>query len=736
MGFRDNKEVPLAFVMPVETPRATSVERFFQWALYLLVLTGFLALMGTGKMDVPSQALVIPALLLRAYFLLVRKTVVLPERWTNILTLFYFAFYTLDYFYVSRSFLTATVHMVLFSLVVKIFSVRRDRDLLYLMVLAFLMVLSAAALTVDTMFLAAFALFILSAMAAFIGLEMRRSERQAMAAGTLPAEGRGFYRPLAWTAAAMGVLTMAGAALIFFLLPRLNNTGYLRNFGVQNAMLTGFSRDVQLGGIGQIQQSQAVVMHVQVLSGKLPDDPKWRGLALANFDGQRWWNGLEVPTVRGMNNSPLDLNLTAPGTFYSAAAPAAAPTLRYRVVMEPGSLNMFFLAPVPLKLNGDYRAVEVNPDGSVLSLRGGDADSGQPISVYSAEADAGNPEPLVLHSNARDYPPRIAMYLQLPRLDPRVRELARRVTASSTSNYERARTVESYLKNNYGYTLQLPGVNTPDQLAYFLFERKKGHCEYFATSMAIMLRTLAIPARVVNGFRGGEYNDVTGNYIIRESDAHSWVEVYFPEFGWMSFDPTPPGPSPAQGRWSRAALYLDAMEGLWREWVVNYDFSHQVRLSNQISAASFKVQSNFRASLRRRYQKLLDRAVAWQERIQRMSAAQVALSCAILGALLVLPFAFKGWRRFQRARLRRDPQRSPDSAASFWYIRMLKRLARSGIRKNIAQTPAEFTSSIADPEIRREVSTFTDHYERARFAGSIADAERLPELYEEMAAKK
>jgi protein-glutamine gamma-glutamyltransferase len=728
--------VPLAVITPAEAPRATSVERFFQWALYLLLLTGFVALMGTGKMDLPSLALVIPALLLRAYFLLMRKSVVLSERWTSILTVFYFVFFALDYFYISRSFLNATVHMVLFSLVIKIFSVRRDRDLLYLIVLSFLMVLSAAVLTVDTMFLVTFALFILAVMAAFIGLEMRRSERQAAAAGALPSEGRGFYRPLAGAAAAMGVLTMAGTALIFFMLPRLSNTGYLRNIGVQSAMLTGFSREVRLGGIGQIQQSQAVVMHIEVLSGKLPADPKWRGIALANFDGQRWWNALEVPVLRGVNNSPLDLNQASPGAFYSGGAPPAVPTLRYRVIMEPGVLNMFFLAPVPLKLNGDYRAVWVNRDGSVVNVRGDDADPGPSVSVYSAEADARDPEPLVLHSNARDYPPRIAMYLQLPRVDSRVRDLARRITASSTSNYARARAVESYLKSNYGYTLQLPGVKTPDQLAYFLFERKQGHCEYFASSMAIMLRTLNIPARVVNGFRGGEYNDVTGNYIVRESDAHSWVEVYFPEFGWVTFDPTPPSPAAVPGRWSRMALYVDAMEGLWREWIVNYDFSHQVRLSNQISTTSFSVQSRFRASLQRRYQKLLDRAAGWQRSMERMSPAQMALACVALGLLLALPFAPRTWRRFQRARLRRDPQRAPTSAASFWYVRMLKRLARSGIRKNIAQTPAEFTSSIADPEIRRDVSVFTDHYERARFAGSVADAERLPELYEEMAGKK
>ena len=159
---------------------------------------------------------------------------------------------------------------------------------------------------------------------------MLRSECKAMAEGIDPRQGRQFYRALSAVAVSLGALTLSGAALIFFLLPRINPGGYLRNFGVQSNIVTGFSREVRLGGIGRIQQSQAVVMHVQVLSGKLPQDPKWRGIALTNFDGYRWWNTMEVPTLRGVNNSPLDLNLAAPAAFYSGAAPAPSPAKSLR----------------------------------------------------------------------------------------------------------------------------------------------------------------------------------------------------------------------------------------------------------------------------------------------------------------------------------------------------------------------------------------------------------------------
>jgi transglutaminase-like putative cysteine protease len=544
-------------------------------------------------------------------------------------------------------------------------------------------------------------------------------------------------------ATTLGVFTLAGSAVFFFVLPRLNTVGYLRNRGVQSSLATGFSGDVRLGGIGRIQQSSAVVMHVQVLHGKLPADVKWRGIALANFDGQRWWNPAEVPEFHTVGEAPLDLASAAGRAFYSGSvAPPRLPTLRYRVVMEPLGLNVFFLAPVPLELKGDYPLVQTASDGSVFNVPGrvvaGGREGPPGIGVYTAEADARDPVPFVRGSNSRDYPPSVFdRYLQLPRVDRRIGDLARRVAGPAESNYDRARAIESYLKTSYGYTLELPGVNASDPLAYFLFERKRGHCEYFASSMTVMLRTLGIPARVANGFRGGEYNDLTGSYIVRERDAHSWVEAYFPEFGWVAFDPTPAGPAASsRAGWARLGLYLDAASEMWREWIINYDFSHQLRLSNEIANTTYNVQSAFRIWTWREYRRLVDRMAIAERRMQRMSTEEMALACILLALLLALPFVPKTWRTLRQARLRRNPLRAPKSAASFWYLRLLKRLARRGIRKAAAQTPVEFASSIADPRVRQDMVVFTRHYERARFAASVEDAEKLPELYAEMTGKK
>src|SRR5207302_173537 len=98
-------------------------------------------------------------------------------------------------------------------------------------------------------------------------------------------------------------------------------------------------------------------------------------------------------------------------------------------------------------------------------------------------------------------------------------------------------------------------------------------------SHCFQARILAIISSGVNGFRGGAFNDLNNSYILRSKDAHSWVEAYFPEYGWATFDPTPSSgatDSSQSGTWARLALYMDVLSETWREWVVNYDFTHQV----------------------------------------------------------------------------------------------------------------------------------------------------------------
>ena len=212
-------KVPQPGVIPI--PKA--IDYYFQLSLYLLVLTGFGTLASTGGLDLPSIVLVGSALALRGYILAERKHFVMPERWTAPLSAAYVLFFAADFLFLSRSFLTATVHLALFAVVVRMFTLRRDRDHVLLAILAFVMVLASAILTVDSVFLLFFAAFMLTAVAAFVLMEMQRSGRTANIQArhsTDPQEHRRLAFALARMAPALMAMILVGAAGVFFLLDR------------------------------------------------------------------------------------------------------------------------------------------------------------------------------------------------------------------------------------------------------------------------------------------------------------------------------------------------------------------------------------------------------------------------------------------------------------------------------------------------------------------------------------
>ncbi|HZP97001.1 MAG TPA: transglutaminaseTgpA domain-containing protein [Candidatus Limnocylindria bacterium] len=174
---------------------------------------------------------------------------------------------------------------------------------------------------------------------------------------------------------------------------------------------------------------------------------------------------------------------------------------------------------------------------SLRSVRSGDASQRYTVTSFVPVTDKA-----VLRKAATVYPEYIRQkYLQIPSTLPqRVRELAHKVTAGQPDPYDVAETIESYLRTTYHYA---PRVKAPppgrDPVDYFLFDLKEDFCEYFASSMTLMLREMGVPARVVEGYTTGTLDPVTGKYVVKELDAHAWVEAYFPAYGWIEFEPTP-----------------------------------------------------------------------------------------------------------------------------------------------------------------------------------------------------
>ena len=722
---------------PVGIGMARAIERYFNVALYLLVLTGFGALASTGGLDLPAVVLVGLALALRGFQLLTRREFVIPERWTTVLTLIYVFVYLADYFFLSRGFLAASVHLVLFTMVIRLFSLQRPRDHYMLAVLSFLMVLAAAVLTVGSVFLLSFAGFLLVAVITFVLMEMRHSvaTEQTHAQDVRPAAfgpdspqaaspGRRMAYALLAIAPALMLMILAGSFLIFFVLPRISSR-YLSAYTPTSDLSTGFSDRVQLGRIGQIQQSSAVVMHIEIQNDVQGGyDLKWRGIALSAFDGRVWSNAYEQTQVQSEGYGRYRL---APLLDPRSSPAAAGRIIHYRVMMEPLGTNVFFLAERPLNLTGNFRQVSVDAGGAVYNL-----DLEHPINRYDAESQLAVTDSDELRLAANTAPGGMEQYLKLPPLDVRIPKLAEEITALAPSNYDKAVALEQYLSTHFGYTLELPRTMPPDPLANFLFERKKGHCEYFASSMAVMLRSLAIPSRIVTGFRGGEFNDLTGQYVVRASDAHSWVEAYFPGTGWISFDPTPAGSLPTRTGWSRMQLYVDAAASFWREWIINYDVSHQRTLGKDAAYGSRRFFDQARQWIGRQHRALLRSARRAGGHFATFPVRWLGGLIAFAALLITLLNLRRLINGLHDRKLRAHPERAPRESAALWYDRMVGRMARLGWRKTPSQTPLDFVAAIQEDALQQKVANFTRAYESARFGKSLDDAQSLPQLFNDI----
>jgi transglutaminase-like putative cysteine protease len=699
---------------------AVSVERFFQASLLGLVACGYMAVAGSGYLDPPTVVLAAAGLALRALVIFGVLRIEISERAATLATVVYSIFYALDYLLLSRDFLHATVHLVFFLAVAKVLTARTGRDYLYTAAIAFLELLAAAILSANFNFFVCLSLYLLFAMAALMSGEIRRSIQRAAggaAAGTTARAGlRRFHPRLAALSvfATLGIL--AFTVCLFFVLPRTADAAFAR-FSSHRLRLPGFSSEVTLGEIGEIQNTSRAVMHIH-LWGRIARGLKWRGGTLVDFDGKRWSNPrLDHDTVL-VNDGEANLDTV------DQRPPRRG--INYDVSYDEVTTDALFFAGIPQsirlraprvwRVEGGYRMPHAPAQGfhyAAYSL----------LDEPPEFAPVRYPAPILPLATREQY-------LQLPAIDPRIRELARQMTGSAAGELERARALERHLREDYSYTLQLPDHEVADPLAYFLFTRRKGHCEYFASAMTVMLRTLGIPARLATGFQSGIYNPITDLWVIRASDAHTWVEAWIPGQGWTTFDPTPPDPNPAgYALAARLGLYLDAAETFWQQWVVGYDAGHQGSLADRFEQGARHMGLTWFDSLASAGDNWKpERAIAWIRRfgLRVLIAIGMGVWVWVLGPPLVRLLRMR--RRVER--VRRGEASVAD--ATLLYARMLAILRRRGYQKPAWFTPAEFAASLGDSPLAAPVGEFTAAYNALRFGGRTDVAPRLSLLLDEI----
>ena len=370
-----------------------------------------------------------------------------------------------------------------------------------------------------------------------------------------------------------GIFTMTGA--LFFVLPRTARAA-LERFVPQRYHLPGFANEVTLGQLGEIKQSSAPVMHIRRYLDEGLLDVRWRGTALTEFDGKRWFN---PPGGEEVIHVPLD-------SHQVMFKPERAVRRGYRMVYN---VQFSEIASDTLFYAGTLQSISIN--APILHYSRGKSlrVSRVPVSGLKYIASSWIEDMSTPRTPVEPLPPieRDDLLLLPDKLDVRIFRLAREVIEGAKGGVNpedaKARAIEKYLRTNYGYTLKLLPATVQDPLANFLFERRKGHCEYFASAMAVMLRTVGIPSRVVTGFASGTYNPLTGWQVVRASDAHSWVEAWIPGHGWTTYDPTPPDPGAIQSPlMTRMNNFFDAAEQFWQDWIMSYDLDRQITLATRV----------------------------------------------------------------------------------------------------------------------------------------------------------
>ncbi len=417
------------------------------------------------------------------------------------------------------------------------------------------------------------------------------------------------------------VTTLALGGLIFLVLPRQAGATRTQSGTPLARHLTGFDEEVQLGQLGEILENDSVVMTIQLTdeTGSVirPDEePLWRGVTMLHYEDSRW-----VRQAKGAQSIV---------SFKKDPRLENGKLIRQKIKLEPiDSATLFGIRPV-LDASSIFQRVEPsfsNNDGTLFrsDLLSGIYDY-EVVSDRDKDGYQAHEAPPNTDGNDHDN-----AFLSIPpNLRPTLQAIAEPIVAAIDPDQPdtphaikaRARALEAYLRESgkFTYTLQMEVVNrTLDPVEDFLVNRKSGHCEYFASALALLLRSVGIRSRVVNGFKGGDWNELTADLIVRQKHAHSWVEAYTGRSTspdtvpiWITLDPTPVAErkqsiAKVGGLAGNLRPLTDSLRHVWIFYVIGYDGDRQDRLiygpmrtiANEVKRQYFNIGSRLRRWLAR-----------------------------------------------------------------------------------------------------------------------------------------
>ena len=357
----------------------------------------------------------------------------------------------------------------------------------------------------------------------------------------------------------ISILTLLTTGMFFISAPR-SKRRHRREEPHDRNKNCGFFRKVDFGSFGEVKLDSTIVMRVE-MPEKAPAQLYWRGMTLDYFDGTSW---LDTIKKRDRVSKYENIFVILPASLDNAIV--------QKIFIEPLDSDVIFGLGSIAGIEIDLRTMFTDGSGAVFAT-----EKSPKRLAYTAYSVLEEP---FASDNISDY-------LQFPSDFKKIGEFTDEITKNSKTGIEKASKIENYLKTNYKYSLKTsPPAAGINPIENFLFNSKTGYCEHYATAMALMLRHAGIPSRIVTGFAGGEKNKYGGYIIVRQSDAHSWVEAVI-DGKWKRFDPTPPAPQPKMP--SLPSCILTPWGLKWYRYVVNFSSSDQKNLISYISMPFVKI---------------------------------------------------------------------------------------------------------------------------------------------------
>jgi hypothetical protein len=743
-----------------------------QVTVFLVAMWGYTALLLTNEFNIP--VLIACYALAFAAFLARRRNLEAPRwLWNMISVVALLAAMVMA----TRQLLDATVYLFLFLQVVKLFTARTAVESRWSYIISLFQVIGASVLTTSMTFGLVFLVYVLLMIFSLLLYTLRRESEMTerisnnLYERVLDATSGRTTRPrlripwalrsriprgLVWSSGALTILVVLSTIVTFAIVPRLATQNLFQGYGKppDKPTTSAFDEAIEFGTFEKIQLDDAVAMFVQPVGNTHRDHVRLRGVALDTFDGRAW----RRTTSSGGVNGTMQFRLFTTRLYPEEVA--------YRIIQPPGITNYLFAESFPdsIKIASDIQyyadtfsnaawlgamqpkefqylsksfvedlELRKDPAKHQLKDRATSMFSGPrlptDIALTYREIEArlmgttvtAQPPERRFNRGFRDW--ETVRYLdRCTTLPPqlvteRILQLARTWTSDANTTFEKAMAIEGHLRREFGYSLEPKARG--NFIEDFLFRTKEGHCEYFATSMAVLVRALGVPARVVNGYYCVEWNPIGGNFTVRQRDAHSWVEVWLAnDYGWMTFDPTPPSgvgrPSKRNALMLAVSRYVDALRVRWYRYVVDYSITDQ--------AAVVKTLAEARSRLTALFFRIQERI--WIPKLTPSNAGaggHTYINIALATALSIGAVAFAVWAASHLRPKRR--KKRPETMVKF-YAEILRLLASRGFKLASGETPREFALRLHATDWLAPLAHVTDLYYRSRYEGQpLEDSE-------------